>query len=484
MKELLLNVTPAETRVALVDQGVLQEIYIERAGDTSMVGNIYRGRVTRVMPGMQAAFVDIGCERSAFLHMSSCKAKQNKQEEGNSHNILSAIIQGQDVLVQVIKDPIGSKGARLTTDIMLPSEYLVFMPGNNRIGISQKIESEQEHERLRKIMQKFSDKLAGGFIVRTAAAGVPVQELEQDASSLEKLWLGIKSNYIRSKAGSLLHEDLAIECRILRDFVAVKLDKIRVDSQRTYNELCHYAAEYVPEIRNKLEYYAGDKALFEEYDLEKEINLALNHKVDLKSGGSLVIDQTEAMTTIDVNTAAFVGQHNLEETIFNTNIEAASAIARQLRLRNLGGIIIIDFIDMESAQHRELVLQELRKALSSDRVPTNVFEFSPLGLVEMTRKRTRESLGRTLLDECPECHGLGMIKNVVSVCHEIIREIIKLNKTYKAEKFIVYAATDVANMLEVDKQHALQDLEKLTKKKIVINVELRYSREKFDVVMA
>jgi ribonuclease G len=488
MIELLVNVTPSETRVALVEQGILQEIYVERSSTASMVGNIYRGKVMRVLPGMQAAFVDIGHDKAAFLHASDIVphtecVNPKEKEHFKAADISSLVRQGQDVFVQVVKDPISTKGARLTTDITLPSRYLVFIPDSAHVGVSQKIDDAQERLRLKNIIGAYVDKSVGGFIVRTAADGVSEQELAQDANFLKRLWINIRNSYKTVKAGTLLHEDLSIEFRLLRDFVGTSLDKIKVDSKITYIELTKFCGDFVPEAVDKIEHYQGNTPLFDLYDVENEIQRALERRVELKSGGSLIIDQTEAMTTIDVNTGAFVGHHNLEETIFNTNLEATSSIARQLRLRNLGGIIIIDFIDMLSQTHRERVMSSLLSEISKDRAKTTVCNFSELGLVEMTRKRTRESLGHLLCCECPECKGRGSVKTISSVCYEILREVLRVNRAYKADKFIVYASNDVANALMLDEQHSVGELEVFIGKQIEIHSEPLYRREKFDVVM-
>ncbi len=485
--ELLVNVTPSETRVALVEQGILQEVHIERLAKRGLVGNIYKGKISRVLPGMQAAFVDIGMEKAAFLHASDivphteCVDVREK-EHFQVGNIAELVRQGQDIMVQVVKDPISTKGARLTTDITLPSRYLVFMPGSSHVGVSQRIESEGERERLKNIVSRQVDHL-GGFIVRTAAEGVGERELEQDTQFLKRLWSKVLERRQKYKPCSMLYEDLSLAFRILRDFVGTDLDKIRVDSRQTFEQLKLFTEEFVPEMVNKLDYYSGDSPIFDLYDVENEIQRALERKVELKSGGYLIIDQTEAMTTIDVNTGAFVGHRNLEETIFNTNVEATAAIARQLRLRNLGGIIIIDFIDMQSEDHRRRVLQSLEQALSRDRAKTGVNGFSHLGLVEMTRKRTRESLEHVLCSECPECKGRGRVKTVESVCYEILREILRVNRAYDADQFVVYAALQVAEALHVEESHSLAELEVFIGKQVKVHAEPLYSQEQFDVVM-
>lgn len=487
--ELIINMTPAETRVALVENGILQEVHVERQARRGIVGNIYKGKVSRVLPGMQAAFVDIGGERAAFLHASDivphteCVASK-EQANFQVGNIAELVRQGQDIVVQVVKDPLGSKGARLTTDITLPSRYLVFMPGSAYVGVSQRIDSELERERLKSIVGAYVDE-QGGYIIRTAAEGVGEAELAQDAAFLNRLWRKIQERRGKTKTGNcaILYEDLGLSCRIVRDFVGAELDRIRVDSRSNSEVLRGFVDEFVPELSGKIEYYQGESPIFDLYDVENEIQRALDRKVELKSGGYLVIDQTEAMTTVDINTGAFVGHRNLEETIFNTNIEATQAIARQLRLRNLGGIIIIDFIDMYEEDHKRRVLQSLELALAKDRVKTNVNGFSQLGLVEMTRKRTRESLEHILCGVCPECNGRARVKTVDSVCYEVLREITRVNKAYKADKFVVYAALAVASALQEDNAHMLAELEVFIGKQVKVNSEPLYNQEQFDVVM-
>ena len=485
--ELLVNVTPSETRVALVDHGMLQEVHIERQSKRGIVGNIYKGKVSRVLPGMQAAFVDIGMDKAAFLHASDivphteCVDVKEK-EHFQAGNIAELVRQGQDIMVQVVKDPMGTKGARLTTDITLPSRYLVFMPGSAHVGVSQRIDSEEERERLKQIVTKNVDEL-GGFIVRTAAEGVGEKELEQDTIFLKRLWRKVLERRQKYPTCHVLYAEWSLAFRILRDFVGDELDKIRVDSRQTYEQICHFTDEFVPEMSAKLDYYSGESPIFDLYDVENEIQRALERKVELKSGGYLIIDQTEAMTTIDINTGAFVGHRNLEETIFNTNVEATAAIARQLRLRNLGGIIIIDFIDMQSEDHRRRVLQSLEQALAKDRAKTGVNGFSQLGLVEMTRKRTRESLEHVLCSQCPECNGRGRVKTVESVCYEILREILRVNRAYDADQFVVYASPAVAEALRGDESHSLAELEVFISKQVKVQAEPLYSQEQFDVVM-
>ncbi|MCE0555794.1 ribonuclease G [Motilimonas sp. E26] len=485
--ELLINVTPSETRVAIVESGILQEMHIERQAKLGIVGNIYKGKVSRVLPGMQAAFVDIGLDKAAFLHASDivphteCVAKVEK-EHFQAGNIAELVRQGQDIMVQVVKDPLGTKGARLTTDITLPSRYLVFMPGSAHVGVSQRIESETERERLKELTSSHVNEL-GGFIIRTAAEGAGAEELRQDAEFLQRLWRKILSRKSSHKACSILYEDLGLAFRVLRDFVGTAIERIRIDSKQTFDELTLFTREFVPELTTRLEYYPGDRPIFDIFDVENETQRALDRKVELKSGGYLIIDQTEAMTTIDINTGAFVGHRNLEETIFNTNTEATQAIARQLRLRNLGGIIIIDFIDMQSEEHQRRVLHSLEQALAKDRAKTNISGFSQLGLVEMTRKRTRESLEHILCSECPECNGRGRVKTVETVSYEILREIMRVNRAYDSDRFLVYASSAVAESLLGDESHSLAELEVFIGKQVKVRPELLYAQEQFDVVM-
>ncbi|GLR72250.1 ribonuclease G [Agaribacter marinus] len=484
--ELLINVTPSESRVALIENGIMQEIHIERHTKKGIVGNIYKGKVSRVLPGMQAAFVDIGLDRAAFLHASDIAIDEEIADDVSpsqleKKDIRELVREGQPIIVQVVKDPLGTKGARLTTDITLPSRYLVFMPSVTHVGVSQKIEDEEERERLKDIVSNFCDE-NGGFILRTAAEGVSENELKQDAEFLRRLWHKIE---YRKKSGksNVLYEDLPVARRVLRDFVGTELERIRIDSKLTYQELMSFTQEYVPELEAKLQYYQGELPIFDLYDVENELQRALERRVDLKSGGYIIIDQTEAMTTIDINTGAFVGHRNLEETIFNTNIEATLAIARQLRLRNLGGMILIDFIDMIEPDHKKRVLNSLEQAMIKDRAKSSIYGFTSLGLIEMTRKRTRESLEHQLCGECPACKGRGSIKTIETICFEITREVVRVNRAYRADKFVIYASPPVADALLGEESHLLAELEAFVEKQIKVQTETLYHQDKFDVVM-
>ncbi len=484
--ELLINVTPSETRVALIENGVLQEMHVERESKRGLVGNIYLGKVIRVLPGMQAAFVDINLDKAAFLHASDIHSRLiTNQERGETEaipDIRSLVHEGQQLMVQVVKDPLGTKGARLTTDITVASRYLVMMPNAGRAGISQRIEDAGERNRLKEIVTPYCDD-EHGFIVRTAADGAGELELKHDAEFLRRLWSKVLERKKRKLTKSPIYQDLSLAFRVIRDFFGIELERIRIDSKLAYQELLEFTGEFVPELTKVLEYYPGERPIFDMFDVETEIQRALERKISLKSGGYLIIDQTEAMTTIDINTGAFVGHRNLEETIFSTNIEATQAIARQLRLRNLGGIIIIDFIDMESEDHKRRVLHSLEQAMAKDKVKYSIHGFSSLGLVEMTRKRTRESLEHILCGECPCCAGRGQLKTVETVCFEILREIIRVNRAYDVDKFIVYASTAVSESLINDEYHHLAELEVFIGKHVKIQTEPMYNQEQFDVVM-
>ncbi|MES9910990.1 MAG: ribonuclease G [Candidatus Sedimenticola sp. 4PFRAG1] len=486
-EEILVNVTPPETRVAVIENGVAQEIIIERTRRRGLVGNIYKGKVCRVLPGMQAAFIDIGLERAAFLHASDICTNNN----GNSNDddkpctISELVREGGDVIVQVVKDPLGTKGARLTTNLSIPSRYLVFMPSLGTPGISQKIEDEEERQRLRGSIDTFTSEMCieGNFIARTAAEGVDIQTLEADIRFLCRLWKNVNEHSASAKAGEMIHEDLPLYLRALRDLISPEVEKIRIDSRSSWHTAKKFAEELIPDLNVAIEYYPGERPIFDLYGVEYEIQKALERKVDLKSGGHLIIDQTEAMTTIDVNTGAFVGHRNLEETIFKTNMEAAQAISRQLRLRNLGGIIIIDFIDMTDDEHKRQVLRALEKSLAKDHSKTHISEVSSLGLVEMTRKRTRESLEHVLCEPCTCCGGRGSLKTAETTCYEIFREILREARQFDVESLLVLASQEVVDRLLDEESPNLAELESFVGKTIRLQAETLYSQEHYDVVL-
>jgi len=487
-EEILINVTPQETRIAFIENGVLQEIAVERQRSRGIVGNIYKGRVSRVLPGMEAAFIDIGLERAAFLHVSDLDLSPEEKQTGvetTPPQIQEILRAGQELLVQVIKEPLGTKGARLTSEITIPSRYLVYLPTGRNIGVSSRIEDEEERTRLRTLLQEAlaEQPVPGGFIVRTAAEGVDAESLRRDMLFLHKLWSDIAERAQPAAAGRLVHEDLPIVLRTLRDLVGEEIEKVRIDSRETYHRAAHFAERMEPELLPLLEHYTGERPIFELYNVEEEIQRALERKVPLKSGGYLIIDQTEAMTTVDINTGGYVGHRTLEETIFKTNLEAAQAIARQLRLRNLGGIIIIDFIDMQESDHRQQVLRALQKALERDHAKTKVCEVSSLGLVEMTRKRTRESLEHVLCQGCPTCGGRGSIKTAETVCYEIFREILRLSRQYDARQMLVLAAQAVIDRLLDEDSTALAELQAFTGVPVKLQVEALYTPEQYDIVL-
>ncbi|HKJ08013.1 MAG TPA: ribonuclease G [Gammaproteobacteria bacterium] len=485
-EEILVNVTPRETRVALVENGVLQEVFIERTRRRGLVGNVYKGVVTRVLPGMQAAFVSIGLERAAFLHASDIATTESEGPAGErkTDNITQLVHEGQQVLVQVIKDPLGTKGARLTTHITIPSRCLVLMPGACNIGVSQRIEDDAERARLKETVQRgMAEAEDHGYIVRTAAEGADPEALIADMVFLRKLWTSIQERAARAQPETIVYEDLPLVLRVLRDMVGTAVEKVRIDSRETFQKAMPFVQEFIPELATLLEYYPGERPVFDLYGVEDEIQKALERKVQLKSGGYLIIDQTEAMTTIDVNTGAYVGHRNLEETIFKTNLEAAQAIVRQLRLRNLGGIIIVDFIDMQQEDHKRQVLRALEKSIERDHAKTHISEVSNLGLVQMTRKRTRESLEHVLCEPCHTCGGRGSLKTAETVCYEIFREILREARQFDADKLLVLAAQDVVDLLLDEESTSLAELEAFIGKPIQLQVEQLYTQEQYDVVL-
>ncbi|GIX31101.1 MAG: axial filament protein [Porticoccaceae bacterium] len=482
--EILINFTAAETRVAVVENGLVQEVLVERANRRGLVGNIYKGRVARVLPGMQAAFVDIGLSRSGFLHVSDLVGGERR--EGRLPDIRELLHEGQKIVVQVMKDPIGSKGARLTAQLAISSRFLVLMPQANHIGVSQRIEDEAERARLKEALLEAlgeeGQRAGRGYILRTATEGAAVDDLRGDLAFLDGLWRMVEARRAAMTDVGCIYEDLPLALRVLRDMVRPGVERIRVDSRELYERMVEFAQAVNPALAALLEHYPGERPIFYLYNIEEEIDRALARTVPLKSGGYLVIDQTEAMTTVDVNTGAYVGHRNLEETIFKTNLEAATAIARQLRLRNLGGIIIIDFIDMADPEHRRQVLRALEKALERDRAKTAITGVSALGLVEMTRKRTSESLGQMLCEPCPTCGGRGLLKSAETVCHEILREIQREARAFECEKILVLAAPQVVDRLLDEASSLLADLEETLGRPIELRAETLYPQEQYDII--
>lgn len=480
--ELLINVTPMECRVALVENGTVNELFVERLAKRGLVGNIYKAKVVRVLPGMQAAFVDIGLSRTAFLHINDMIWPRNQP----TPNVFELLQPGQILTVQVMKDMLGTKGARLSTDLSIPSRYLVMMPYGHHTGVSQRIESEKERERLRSIIERIQaeHKLPGSVIVRTAAEGIEEEAIAQDMAYLAKLWDFIQRKQKSVLVPSLVFEELPLPQRVIRDLANEETAKIQVDSREVFAKLQDFVDEFVPIMSARLKHYPGECPIFDLYNVENDIQKALQTRVALKSGGYLMIDQTEAMTTIDVNTGSYVGGRTLEDTVFKTNMEATQVIVRQLRLRNLGGIIIIDFIDMQEASHRDEVLQQFEKVLEKDHAKTKITQVSELGLVEMTRKRTRESLEHLLCESCPTCQGRGYVKSAETVCYEIFREILRYSRDFQSQTgFTVVAHPAVVDRLLTVEAAAVSDLEHFVKRVIKFQVENLYTQEQYDIIL-
>ncbi len=484
-EDLLVNITPQETRVALIQQGAVQELHIERTASRGRAGNIYLGKVARVLPGMQSAFIDIGLERAAFLHVADIWEARVQGTPGSPPTPIEKLLfDGQSLLVQVVKDPIGTKGARLSTQISIAGRMLVYLPQDPHIGISQRIGDEAERELLRERLQKLLPaEEKGGFIIRTMAEDASEADLTMDVAYLRKTWDHILQETKRQPVPALLYQDLSLAQRVLRDFVGEETACIHIDSRENFQKLNEFAQSYTPSVISKLTHYTGERPLFDLYGVEEEIERALGRRVDLKSGGYLIIEQTEAMTTIDVNTGSYVTGRNFDDTIFKTNLEAAHAIARQLRLRNLGGIIILDFIDMENVEHRAAVLSELHKALARDRTKTTISDFSALGLVEVTRKRTRESLANVLCEPCPACHGKGIVKTPRTIAYDILRELLREAKQFNPREFRILASQLVIDLfLEEESQH-LAMLGDFIGKPISLQVESSYHQEQYDIIL-
>jgi ribonuclease G len=485
-QDILINWAPQETRVAVIENGALQELYLERTLERGQVGNVYLGKVARVLPGMQSAFIDIGLERAAFLHVADLH-----DPNGNVHPrhdapvvpIEKRVFEGQTLTVQVIKDAIGTKGARLSSQISIAGRMLVFLPQDRHIGISQKIGSHETREALRERMHRLAGDGGGGFILRTNAEEATDEELADDIAYLRKTWNTIRERSLSQPPGTLLHQDLSLAERVLRDLTTEATQTIRIDSQMQFNVLRQFGETYMPGAVAKLDLYRGERPIFDLFGIEEEIARALARRVDLKSGGYLIIDQTEALTTVDVNTGGYVGARNFDDTIFKTNLEAAGAIARQLRLRNLGGIIIADFIDMVREEHQQAVLAEFRKQLARDRVRTTVSGFTQLGLVEMTRKRTRESLAHMLCEPCPTCQGRGQVKTARSVCYDILREILREARQFSPKEFRVIASATVVEMLLDEESTHLAGLSEFIGKPISLSAEATMNPEQYDIVL-
>ncbi|MBT8041051.1 MAG: ribonuclease G [Gammaproteobacteria bacterium] len=486
-EDILINSTPSESRVALVENGMLQEVWMERTGRNGYIGNIYQGSVSRVLPGLQAAFIEIGLGRTAFLHardMVRQDPADGQSEPPPEPSISDLLRPGDQLIVQVIKDPLGTKGARLTTNISIPSRFLVLLPNCEVVGVSVRIEEEEERNRLKDLVNRLRDEEQGhGYIVRTNAEGVNDFALSADMSYLVKVWAAILERAESAPPSSCVYEDLSLPLRALRDMMHEQVERVRIDSPETLLQAREFAGRFLPDWLHRIEEYTAERPIFDLFGVEDEIENALRPSVPLKSGGYLVFDQTEAMTTIDVNTGGFVGHRNVEETIYKTNLEAVQALTRQLRLRNLGGIIIIDFIDMQDEEHRRQLLRALERALERDPVKTSLTEISSLGLVEMTRKRTTESLERRLCITCPQCDGRGTIKSSETVCLEIFREIMRSSRQFEAQTLMVVASSQVVERILDEQSATVAELEELIGKSIRFRREDQYAQEQYDVVL-
>ena len=492
-QDILINWSPQETRVAIVENGAVQELHVERTLERGLVGNVYLGKVARVLPGMQSAFIDIGLERAAFLHVADVWQPTPEGESLSAGRqsqpvvpIEKQVFEGQPLLVQVIKDPIGTKGARLSTQVSIAGRMLVHLPQDDHIGVSQKIPPAQR-DALRTRVQTLAGTPAagggGGFILRTNAEDASDAELADDIAYLRKTWARIRQASTTLPPGSLLHQDLSLLQRVLRDLVSEDTQTIRIDSREQFAALQAFGQEFMPAAAGRLHLYKGERPIFDLYAIDDEITRALGRRVDLKSGGYLIVDQTEALTTVDVNTGGFVGARNFDETIFKTNLEAAQAIARQMRLRNLGGIIIVDFIDMQRTEHREAVLAELHKQLARDRVKTMAGTFSQLGLVEMTRKRTRESLAHVLCEPCAACQGTGQVLTSRSACYDILREILREARQFDPREYRIVASPKVIELfLDEESQH-LAGLSDFIGKPISLQSDAAMGQGQYDIVL-
>lgn len=504
--ELVINAASHETRIALIENGTIAELYIERSREKGIVGNIYKGRVVRVLPGMQAAFVDIGLEKAAFLYVADVfdaieeyesllddgsKKEEDRNEEQDTsehpefrplHPIEDLLQEGQELLVQISKEPLGTKGARITSHISLPGRHLVYMPTVDHIGISRRIEDETERERLREIIERLKQP-GSGYIVRTVSEGKSEEDFEADMQYLTTLWNEIANRKDKAAVPSLVHSDLDVVQKVVRDIVTEQVDKIIVDSQPDYDRIVQFISTFASKMKYSIELYDEEEPIFDHYGLEVEISRALGRKVWLKSGGYIIIEQTEALSAVDVNTGRFVGKHNLEDTILKTNLEAVKEIAYQLRLRNIGGIIIIDFIDMEKEVNREKVYGALEEALKSDKSKTNILKISELGLVEMTRKRVRENISRMMCEPCSYCEGRGYIKSKITICHEIFRELRREMLDIRGAKATVTVNPQVADLLYDEERRGLEELEKRFKKRITVRAKPGFHQEQFEILI-
>jgi len=506
-KELVINVTDHETRVALLEDGTIVELFIERSDDMDIAGNIYKGKVQRVLPGMQAAFVDIGLNQAAFIYVDDIYGEHyidfeeqiNNNDEENDRisdfsdtgselqepnkrvPIEDLLTEGEEILVQVAKSPIGTKGARITSYASLPGRFLVLMPKSDHIGISRRIENEAERLRLKEVVLKLRKEDTLGYIVRTAAEGIQEEKLAYEIEFLKDLWANIEKKYKRAPVYSLLHQEITVSLRAVRDLLTQEADRLIIDSQFGYESIIDFLNVFNPNLKDSVERYEKTEPIFDAYNLEADLSRAIKRKVWLKSGGYIVIEQTEALVAIDVNTGRYVGTHNLEETIVKTNLEAVKEIAYQIRLRDIGGIIIIDFIDMEKKSNQEKVYNALTEALRKDRSKTHVLPISEIGLVQMTRKRVRKPLNRMLCEPCYYCDGEGYLLSRTSICHNIYREIFREAQGMIGSRLTLKVNPKIAELLHGEENHIISSLEQTIGKQIVIYPNAQYHIEEYDI---
>ncbi|MBI2066475.1 MAG: Rne/Rng family ribonuclease [Deltaproteobacteria bacterium] len=498
--ELIINISPTLTRIARLEGGAITELIVERAQEARFVGNVYKGKIVRVLPGMQAAFAEIGLKRTAFLYVSDIapdlaveevmaeeeepppeRPRFDRRHPRTLPQIQELVREGQEIIVQIARDPIGTKGARLTSHVSLPGRFLVYMPTVKHVGVSRRIADDNDRSRLKGILERIVPRDQGGFIARTMSEGASERELKQDMDYLIKLWGDILSSAEKVSAPNLVHQELSAVLRAIRDLFTPDIDRIVIDSAEEKKKIEEFISSFTPLSHNIVTLYDGSEPIFDAYGIEVEISRALGKKVWLKSGGYIIIDQAEALTAIDVNTGKFVGRSNLEDTILKTNLEAAKEIAYQLRLRDIGGILIVDFIDMERPSNREKVFQAFREYLRSDRAKTTITKITDLGLVEMTRKRTRESLGRLLCEPCFYCEGRGYLKSRATICHEIFRELQRGLADLRGDTLIVLANPSVAEILLDEERPTLEQWEERAGKKVIIRAREDYHTEQFDI---
>jgi len=487
--ELIINVTFNETRIAFLENGVLVEFFIEKKNDNSMVGNIYKGKVVRIVPGMDAAFVDIGLEKSAFLYVGDIILDKMMYEEYDdsdypvalNERIEGVLEEGQELIVQVSREPIGQKGTRVTSKITLPGRLLVLMPGTEHIGVSRRIEQEEERKKLATMLKEEICPKGYGLIARTASEGKTQEELLADLNFLKRIWESIQEKAKTVRAPSILHQDLGIIFRVIRDLHSHNLKKIIVDDVSVYKRVEEFLKDYLPEQGCEVAYFDEKDPIFEVFGIEVEIAKLLQKKIWLKSGGYIVLDYTEALTVIDVNTGRYLGRKDLEDTILRTNLEAVKEIAYQIRLRNIGGIIIVDFIDMERKESRETVFQALMEALKKDRIKTFAYPISELGLVQITRKRTRHNIVNLLTEVCPTCEGSGYIKSRYTVCYEVLRELRTFCKKEGGGRINVYLSPEVASLLYEEEKSSIEFIENTYNTNVNIIANPEFSVDIFQV---